>query len=187
MASMRSPSNDDTLDLHELPHPSEGLSANTHYLVDLLPTDPCLSVDLWVHQFDDNISSGDPDQIAIGNGEPDSMSQLSPSECEGYIFSDILSPSPSNMDSSFDKENEYLRCELSPLPMNGPWTEMVGLTYFPLAFMNIHSSPKSELKCPAPHENPIDLDDDLDVLFDDSGLCTFDDADRDDVMMLAFE
>jgi hypothetical protein len=53
--------------------------------------------------------------------------------------------------------------------------------------MSIHSSPKLELKCPAPYENLIDLDDDLDVLFDDSGLCTFDDADGDNVMMLAFE
>jgi hypothetical protein len=59
--------------------------------------------------------------------------------------------------------------------------------YFPLSFMSIHSSPKLELKCPAPYENLIDLDDDLDVLFDDSGLCTFDDADGDNVMMLAFE
>jgi len=59
--------------------------------------------------------------------------------------------------------------------------------YVPLSFMNIHSSPKSELKCQAPHENLIDLDDDLDVLFDDSDLCTFDDADGDNVMMLAFE
>jgi hypothetical protein len=54
--------------------------------------------------------------------------------------------------------------------------------------VNIHSFPKSEFKCSAPHENLIDLDDDLDILFDDSDLCTFDgDADGDNVMMLAFE
>jgi hypothetical protein len=60
-----------------------------------------------------------------------------------------------------------------------------GLSYlFSFAFMNDHSFPKSVPECPVPHENLIDLDDDLDA---PSDPYTFDDADGDDVMLLDFE
>jgi hypothetical protein len=50
--------------------------------------------------------------------------------------------------------------------------------------MNNHSPPKSGLRCPAPHENFIALDHDLDGPTD---LRVFDDADEDAVMLLALE
>jgi hypothetical protein len=172
-----------TLDLNHV-HPSEEFSGNSPRWVDLLSTDPYSSGDRWGHQFGSNISSGDSQEIAAGNDKLNSTSQLAISKFAERSFSDTPPTGPVNWDVCVDKEDEFTSYDVSPLPMSELWTGMVGLTYFPSSFMKTHSFPKSILKCEAPHENFIALDDDLDVLSDS---CIFDDADEDDVMLFAFE
>jgi hypothetical protein len=150
-----------------------------------LPTGSCLSRDPGIYQSDDNILSGHSKEIAAGNNELNSTSRLAPSECVEHIFSDILPPRSSNWDYRVDVQDEFSSCDVSPVPMSDPWTGMVCLSYsISFAFINDHSFPKSETEYPVPHENLIDLDDDLDA---PSGPCTFDDAEGDDVMLLDFD
>jgi hypothetical protein len=113
MASMRSSSDDETSNLSAPHHPSRDVSGDTLYWDDLLPTGPCLSGDPWVHRFDDNIWSGDLEEIAVANGEPDPDSQSPPPE-GAELISNIPPPSPSKWNSSVD-EDEFTSCDVSPL------------------------------------------------------------------------
>lgn len=166
------------MNLSSLHCPSQDLSDDTLSWDDVSPTDSCLSGEPCAHRVDDDIWSGDFDEITAGNGEPVSDSQLPTSESEGLIFSNISSHSPSNWDSGV-AEGEFTSCDVSPFIVSEP---------FPFAaresFINTHFLSKSGLRCPAPHDDFVALDHDMGASPD---LCVLDDADGDAVMLLALE
>lgn len=107
--------------------PSQDLSDDTLSWDDLSPTNSCLPGEPWVHLFDDDIWSGDFDEITAGNGVPDSDSQLPNSEGEGLIFLDTPSPSPSNCDSGVG-EGGFTSCDVSPSLVSEPWIKIIPLS-----------------------------------------------------------
>lgn len=107
--------------------PSQDLSNYALPWDDHSPTDSCLPGEPWVHRFDDGIWSGDLDEIVAGNGKPVSDSQLPTSESEGPIFSDILTPSPSNWGPGVD-EGEFTPCDVSPFLVSEPWIKILPLS-----------------------------------------------------------
>ncbi|KAH9969631.1 hypothetical protein BC827DRAFT_1161493 [Russula dissimulans] len=154
-------SDDETLDLSGLHHPSKDSSDDPLHWDDL-PADadsvPCLSGDTWSHLSDDNLWSSDSEDVIVSNGNLDLACPLPPSEAEDLI-PEIPLTRQLNWDSGVDEEDGG----------------------FPSRDV---SSPLSELWCTTSHEKFIALDHDLDVPAD---LCIFDEDVEDAVMLLAFD
>jgi hypothetical protein len=167
------------LNISSLHCPSQDLSDDTLSWGDLSPANSSLSGEPWVHRFDDDIWSGDFDEITAGNGVPDSDSQLPTFENEGFIFPDTP---PSNWNSGVG-EGGFTSCDVSPFLVSEPWIKIISFAARE-SFINTHSLSKSGLRCPASYEDFIALDHDVDASPD---LCIPDDADGDAVMLLALE
>ena len=83
--------------------------------------------------FDDNLWSGDSEEMVLDNSKPDLAYQLPLSEGVG------LAISLASQDFVDEEEDSgFTSCDVSPPQASGLGTAMVGLTYFPSLFMNAH-------------------------------------------------
>jgi hypothetical protein len=134
MASTQPSSNNETSHHHS----SEDFAGDTFFWNDLSPTSPCLSGD---QLLDDNLWSGESEEMILGNSKPDSAYQLPLSEGVGLIIS---LASQSIWDSVDEEEDSgFTSCDGSPPLASGPGTGVVGLTHFPSLLMNDECSSPS--------------------------------------------